>query len=245
LAAIHYTDSGARAIDPSCEDADSNCATEALVRRAHAAGARLVVTAEYALRQTRAEPVPTRGSPVTDADHSPLQARFSQLAAELSLYLVINLRTLRGAVRHNSQVAFGPDGSVVGVHHKFELYGGENEVLEAGEDVSVFDTPFGRVGLLICADLYGDPTLHDRLTRVLGADVVAVSSMWTVAGATRWQAAFARDWGTIVVAANSSAGAGRGSGIFDARGRALAETAMGSPSVLLAELPESAPAANR
>jgi predicted amidohydrolase len=126
---------------------------------------------------------------------------------------------------------------VVGVHDKFELYGSERSSHARGVDVSTFDTPFGRVGMLICADLYGDPHLHDALAGDLDAHIIALSSMWTVPRATRWQAAFARDWSVYVAAANSTGDAGRGGGVFDSRGRGMALDETGKPTVTVAQIP--------
>lgn len=237
VAAVQFSGGSAADVDPACAEADVNCAIEALVRRAQHQGADLVVTPEYALEQGGVEPSPKLGDTPAHHKTAPVLARFSALSDELDVYLVISLETGVDGRVHNSQVAFDPDGQVVGVHHKFELYAGENRSHVAGSDVTAFDTPFGRVGLLICADLYGDPRMHDKLTGELGAHIVAVSSMWTVRRATRWPAAFAHDWGVYVVTANASSGEGRGSGVFDPSGRALASSESGRADVTIASIP--------
>lgn len=87
--------------------------------------------------------------------------------------------------------------------------------MAAGDSPTVLTTRFGRVGLLVCADLYGPPAFH---VATADADLVVVAAQWTVAGAARWPAAFAHDWSVPVVAANGSGGAAAGGGIFDRRG---------------------------
>jgi predicted amidohydrolase len=167
----------------------------------------------------------------------PLLTRLARLSEELGIYLVVDLETERGKEGFNALVALSPDGRVVGVHHKFELFEGERGALTPGDDVDAFDTPFGRVGLLVCADVYGAVRLHERLARDLDVDIVAYSAAWTVEGATHWPSAFAHDWGVFVVAANGSTGEGRGSGVFDRKGAALAlSNRFGSP-VIVARLP--------
>jgi predicted amidohydrolase len=168
---------------------------------------------------------------------APLLTRFSGLARELGIYVALHLETKRDGHLFNTLVALGPGGKVVGVHHKFELFGSERDTHTPGERVMAFDTPFGRVGLLVCADVYGDPRLHDELTGDVGARIVALSARWTVSGATRWQAAFARDWGVYVVAANASRGPGKGGGVFDPKGRALAIDEGGQATVTVASIP--------
>jgi predicted amidohydrolase len=226
VAAVQFNGAEPGRIDASCPDEDAACALRVLIRRAAARGAKLIVTPEYVMQGP--EPDPTVGEVVADGK----LATLGELAAELQVYLVVNLITERsasalnaaspaGVDRFNAQVAFGPEGTVVAKHHKFELYAGEGVDLTAGTRVNSFDTPFGTVGLLICADLYGDPTFHQRLMD-RGTSIVVVSSRWTVDDATRWPAAFARDWSVFVVAANASSGEGRGGGVFDRQGKVVA-----------------------
>lgn len=221
VAALNYR--GVSAKELGCPGDDA-CALEVLVRKVAARGAALVVAPEYGLIQFDPEPDPKVGSKPSDAKAAPAQVRFAKLADELDLYLVINLQTFVEKKVYNTQVAFDPTGHVVARHHKFELFEGEREVLTAGDQVSAFDTPFGRVGLLICADMYGDPDLHHRLTQELDVDIVAISSQWTVPVAPRWLAAFAHDWGVYVVGANSSVGAGGGGAVVDPSGKIVARS---------------------
>lgn len=221
VAAIALTSAAPRALVPECRD--DTCVVDRLIREAAAHGAKLIVSPEYALAQGRAEPCPELGdAPARDAPPNSLLARFARVADEVDAYVVINLETRedRGA-RYNTAVAFDPDGLVVGRHHKFELYGGEREELTAGREVSTFTTPYGRVGLLTCADIYGRPLLHDELTHGLDARIVAWSALWTVAGARRWQSTFARDWKVFLVAANGAGGEGEGAGVYGPTGESL------------------------
>ena len=237
VAAVQFAGRGTVKVDPTCSGSHVNCAIEALIRRAARRGSRIVVTPEYALAQRAPEATPTVGESPSDPARAPLLTRFATLANELDLYLVLNLRTNRNGKLHNTQVAFNPEGTVVGIHHKFELFRGEKRTHTAGDDVSVFETPWGRVGMLICADLYGDARLHDKLTGELGARIIVLSSMWTVSRATRWQAAFAHDWNVYVVAANTTAGPGKGGGVFDRSGQPLAISENGTDGLTIASIP--------
>jgi len=234
VAAVLYTGQGGPLL--GCNPGDHACAVEALVRRAANEGAQLVVTPEYALGQGDPEPDPRVGHARPDPLKAPLQLRFSRMADELDLYLVIDLETQRAGKVYNTQLAFDPKGALVAKHHKFELFEGERGLMTPGIDAAAFDTPFGRVGLLICADIYGPPARHERLAAD-GVDIVAFSSAWTVGRATQWQAAFARDFRVVLVGANGSAGKGRGGGIFDPSGDPLAISQTPVPQVLVADLP--------
>ena len=77
---------------------------------------------------------------------------------------------------------------------------------------------------------------HEALVETKGARILALSSMWTVRRATAWQAAFARDWGLTVVAANAIGGDGRGGGVFDPRGEVLSIHDAPEPGIALARI---------
>ena len=244
VAAVQYASGGHAAVDSTCasNSLPDACAVGKLVAQAQAKGAVLVVTPEYGLGQKYFERVPTLGElPATSSTwaEGTLIKAFSKQAAKLSIHLVIDLQTSEGTgkAKYNTLVAFAPTGKVVGVHHKFELFSSESKTLTPGKDVMVFDSPVGKVGLLICADMYGDLRLQDKLTRTLKARVVAVSSLWTAPAGHRWQQHFAKNWGVYVVGSNTVSGAGKGGGVYGPNGKALAEHLTSSPAVVVAEIP--------
>jgi predicted amidohydrolase len=209
------------------------CEVETLVRRAHAKGAELIVVSEYAFDEHAPEADPDIGA-VPNDERAPILTRFSRVAWELEAYVFIPLETRRDRDVFGTIVAFDPRGRIVGKHHKFELYDVETEDLSPGSGVSAFDTPYGRIGMLLCSDIYGDPRLHQQLTQELGARVVVLSSLWSAVGADRWQSAFARDWGVHLIAANGAGGKGIGAGIYDPQGNAIAFDDSGYDGFLLA-----------
>jgi predicted amidohydrolase len=120
---------------------------------------------------------------------------FSAAARDYGVYLVAGSVPLppyriedgevlwqRGPLRyrvHNTSYLFGPDGSVIGKQDKVELIELEREAalsLEPGslDDLRVYDTPLGRIGIAICLDAF-DPEVVDRLTE-LGAQVLVQPS---------------------------------------------------------------------
>ena len=198
------------------------CAFDLLIRAAKDAGAAVVVTPEYATPQHDGEPRVAVGQHPSKLT-APTQAYFAALADELDLYLAIDVETENALEQgFNSLVVFDPRGVLVARHDKIELFEGERQTLQPGQDVHTLDTPYGRFGMLICADLYTEPAIHRALIEEHEAQIILVSAAWTVPLATQWQAAFARDWDVYVVAANASLGSGRGGGVFDPRGRAVA-----------------------
>lgn len=87
---------------------------------------------------------------------------FSSLAKELNIYLVagsIPEVTPRGT--YNTSFVFDTNGENIAKHRKVYLYDvdlpnlkvSESRTYIPGEGETVFDTPFGKIGLLLCYDL--------------------------------------------------------------------------------------------
>jgi predicted amidohydrolase len=242
VAAIQYAE-GDHLKVPGCTD--NFCALAKLVDEAAAKGAKLVVLPEYALGQKTAEKLPAIGAhPASDVGFSGSHLwGFAKQAKERELILVVNLITTpsSGQLVYNSQVALGPDGAVLGVHHKFNLFGNEKQELTAGTEVSVFESPLGKIGLLICADIYAEAEIGSQLPRELStklkARVVAVSADWLTASAMSTFWFYAKGYKVYAVVANTTAAPGQGGGVWAPNGDSLVETKGNTPSVQLARIP--------
>ncbi len=149
----------------------------ALVEQAARRGAKLIVTPEMGTtgycwfdRDEVApfvEPVP---GPTTD--------RFHALARAHDVHIVIGMPEVDPRTRlfYNAAVLIGPDG-VVGVHRKTHPYISEPKWAAPGNlGHCVFDTPVGRIALLICMDLHFIETA--RLVALQGAEVICHISNW-------------------------------------------------------------------
>ena len=126
---------------------------ENFIREAAARGADLVVTPETSFY--RYEPWGQDGVTMLDlAKHyDDLRSKFSSLAEELNISLVIGLREPSGdEVKpvYNTALFIGPDGKMLGKQHKVFPSNAEMKWTRAGITHSVFETAFGRVGMMIC-----------------------------------------------------------------------------------------------
>lgn len=246
VAAIQYGSGQAALVSTSCvsNPTPDICAVKVLIAQARTSKASIIVVPEYALGQQYYEPIPTVGSNPGKSSTWPADAFikiFSQEAFLRQIYLVIDLLTYAGTKPnynyYNTQVAFGTDGSVVAVHHKFELFGSEANSLTPGNNVTVFSTPIGKMGLLICADIYGSSTLLNKLINTLQARVVALSSFWTVSGAVTWYSNFANNYNVYLIAANTTIKPGIGGGVYSPTGYALSEQISDVPNIVYATIP--------
>ncbi|WP_133405680.1 carbon-nitrogen hydrolase family protein [Parashewanella tropica] len=139
----------------------------------------------------------------------------SKLAAQHQVYLVAGtVPELATDGRYYSRsYVFGPQGQIMGQYDKLHLFDvdvadgtkqyRESETFCPGEQVSVVDTPIGKIGLAICYDLRF-PELFQAM-REQGADIIALPAAFTkVTGKAHWQTllqARAVETQTYVVAA--------------------------------------------
>ncbi|MCQ6560227.1 carbon-nitrogen hydrolase family protein [Paenibacillus mendelii] len=85
---------------------------------------------------------------------------FGELARELGVYLVIGVverdQDFSTGTLFNSMVYIGPDGELLGKHRKLVPTGSERLLWGQGDGstLTVIDTPFGRIGGLICWENY-------------------------------------------------------------------------------------------
>jgi predicted amidohydrolase len=77
--------------------------------------------------------------------------RLAHLADELDIHLIAGMLEADGDRRYNTAVLIDPNGHLAGKYRKQKL--GHELVRNTPGDVSrVFDTPYGKVGVMICAD---------------------------------------------------------------------------------------------
>jgi predicted amidohydrolase len=82
-----------------------------------------------------------------------------------------------GGGKHSSAVCVSGDG-VLGHHRKVHLPPSERGTFMAGDSFAAFDTPVGRVGMLICYDKVFPEAA--RSLALDGAEIVASMSAWPV-----------------------------------------------------------------
>jgi predicted amidohydrolase len=166
LATIHYR--------PSGKSPRENCEEYApLVAEAARQRADLVVLGETVpyvnvkkQPHETAEPIP-----------GPTTEYFGQLAASHNLHIVLSLYEREAHLVYNTAVMLGPEGKLIGKYRKVCLPHGEVEDgVAPGNEYPVFETKFGKVGMMVCYDGFFPEVARELSNR--GAEVIA----WPVWG---------------------------------------------------------------
>ena len=168
LATIHY--------QPSGKSPRENCEEYApLIAEAAKQKANLVVlgetvpsvgVSEKSLLIDSAEPIP---GPSTDY--------FGDIAKQNHLHIVLSLYERDKHLVYNTAVLLGAVGQLIGKYRKVCLPHSEvDRGIAPGHDYPVFDTEFGKVGLMVCYDGFFPEVARELSNR--GAEVIA----WPVWG---------------------------------------------------------------
>lgn len=131
-------------------------------------GAQLTVTTEGVNRLvSTADPRFEAGRYLEPLDGG-LIRRFGGIAEKYGSYLVAGLYTEQGGKPYNTAVLFGPGGEILGYYNKTHIPIGEN--VTPGDRLPVFDTDFGRLGILICWDMQFPEAAREL--SLAGADLI-------------------------------------------------------------------------
>jgi predicted amidohydrolase len=105
---------------------------------------------------------------------------FCQLAKTYKMWLCLGLTEQLESKRFNTAILINCIGEIVYKYHKINLLEVEFPFYEAGQQLSVIDTEFGKVGINICADNYKEALCLGHSLARMGAQIILSPSSWTV-----------------------------------------------------------------
>lgn len=162
LAAAHYRPSGGKSAMDNCRQYERFIA-EAAEKKADllVLGETITCVGNGLSYAGAAEAIP-----------GPSTEYFGALAQRYKLHLVVGLLERDGPLIYNVAVLIAPDGELVGKYRKTALPRAEIEGgITPGSEYPVFQTSFGKVGLMVCYDGFF-PEVARQLSRN-GAEVIA------------------------------------------------------------------------
>ena len=166
LATVHYKPTG-KSSRENCEEYAPHIAEAAKQKADLVVLGETVPSVSVKLKSHEtAEPIP-----------GPTTNYFGELAKKHRLHIVLSLYERDEHLVYNTAVLLGPDGKLIGKYRKVCLPHAEVEKgIAPGKDYPVFDTTFGKVGLMICYDGFFPEVARELSNR--GAEVIA----WPVWG---------------------------------------------------------------
>ncbi|MGA7172444.1 MAG: nitrilase-related carbon-nitrogen hydrolase [Candidatus Dormiibacterota bacterium] len=145
------------------------------IARAADAGAQLIVLPELASSGYAFASEAEAGASAQGVEGQCLQT-WAASCRRLGVYVVAGFCEQAAEGRFNSAALLGPDG-VIGLYRKAHLfYDEQTYFLPGNRGFPVFELPFGKVGMLVCYDLWFPEAA--RVLALAGADVICVPTNW-------------------------------------------------------------------
>ncbi len=227
------------------------CAKEAnlekavgLVRDAAAKGAKIVCLPELFVTGYNLNVFGERLSELSEGLTGPTITRMRALAKELEIFIIapISMQMRTSFPLENNAVFIDNRGEVRGIYTKNHLFGDESRYFISRGEYPVFDTPYGRIGIMICCDNnFPEPA---RILSIKGAEIIFLAAAWRVQEDDIWGlliSSHACENNVFIAAANTYCEMDDlflfgHSMIVDPRGRVLCESEARGSDVLVQEI---------
>lgn len=162
---------------------------ERMIREAAGKGAELIVLPELYSTGYNLNIIGHRIRELQEGLDGPTVTQIRNLAKELKVHILAPIALYEDQPMdkpYNSSVLVDDQGEILGTYAKCHLYGREREFFTQGEELKVFDTALGKIGIMICYDA-GFPETA-RILRRLGADLILCPSAWNYNDLYVWDA---------------------------------------------------------
>ena len=97
-------------------------------------------------------------------------SELSDVAMKQNIHIIAPIVVVKDNKLNNSALLFDNNGNIIGNYAKTHLFSKETNLFDEGDEFKVFDTSFGKIGIMICYDA-GFPEVCRTLT-LMGAEIV-------------------------------------------------------------------------
>lgn len=160
---------------------------EKMAREAAQQGAQLICFPELFTTGYNLDLIGDHIQDMAESLDGPTVKTLGRVAKETGVFVIAPM-ALREAEKDrplNAAVLIGSDGQVAGVYAKCHLFEKERLYFQEGNAFPVFDTPLGRIGIMICFDA-GFPEAA-RCLKLHGAEIIICPSAWRIQDLSAWQ----------------------------------------------------------
>jgi predicted amidohydrolase len=122
-------------------------------------------------------------SALTDAasvPEGPTCRMLMERAREHQIHICAGLVEKSGEEVYNSALLISPSGEILIHHRKINILDIAQEYYGQGRGLKVVDTPFGSVGVMICADGFADQRVISQTLCYMGADLILSPTSWAL-----------------------------------------------------------------
>lgn len=123
---------------------------------------------------------------LAEAVDGPFVQTLCKLAKEKGIYIIAGYAEsveIPGRM-YNSAVFIDDKGGVIGNMRKVNAWGQEKLKFREGNEFPVYDTPIGKIGIMICYDIeFPEPA---RIMALKGAELVFIPAVWSIPAQRRW-----------------------------------------------------------
>lgn len=122
--------------------------------------------------------------PSAKVECEPIPGKYSDIFCEIArtnnIYICVGLTEKRQNKRFNTALLINNEGNVIIKYSKINLLVVEHDYYDVGTTLNVVDTPFGKIGVNICADNYYNSLSIAHTLAKMGAQIILSPSSWTV-----------------------------------------------------------------
>lgn len=118
---------------------------------------------------------------LAEDENGPTLSALKEFAASNRVYVMASIAYYHLVGTENPNISafiINKEGFLLGVYDKNHLFGKEKDYFRIGEAYAVYDTEFGKIGIILCYDAnFPEPA---RILTLLGARIILCPAAWRV-----------------------------------------------------------------